>query len=89
MHILDDWALRRVRRLAHLFHRCHHATGEPVFQAASRAWYGRTLDLVDARAARGGLLDGAGIGLALLAATTRIEPAWDRALLLSIRPPGG
>ncbi len=73
--------------LAHLFHRCHHATDEPLFLAASRAWYGRVLDRLEPGAARGGLLDGAGIGLALLAATTRIEPAWDRALLLSIRPP--
>jgi hypothetical protein len=35
-----------------------------------------------------GLLSGAaGIGLALLAAATPIEPAWDRILLISI-PPG-
>jgi lantibiotic biosynthesis protein len=75
--------------LGHLFHRCHAATGEPIFLAAARAWYGRALDLFQPDAARGGLLDGAGIGLALLAATTRIAPAWDRALLLSIRPPPG
>ena len=73
--------------LAHIFHRCHQATGDPLFTTAARAWYSRALDLVDPAAARGGLLEGAGIGLALLAATTSIEPAWDRALLLSIRPP--
>ena len=73
--------------LGHLFHRCHAATGEPLFLAASRAWYARALDLLDPIAARGGLLEGAGIGLALLAATTPVAPAWDRALLLSIRPP--
>jgi lantibiotic modifying enzyme len=34
-----------------------------------------------------GLLEGAaGIGLALLAATTNVEPAWDRMLLVSIPP---
>jgi hypothetical protein len=34
-----------------------------------------------------GLLTGtAGVGLALLAATTPIEPAWDRALLVAIPP---
>ncbi len=74
--------------LGHIFHRCHGATGDSLFQSAARAWYGRALDLVDPAAARGGLLDGAGVGLALLAAVTSIEPAWDRALLLSVRPPG-
>ncbi|HEU5057735.1 MAG TPA: lanthionine synthetase LanC family protein [Kofleriaceae bacterium] len=84
----DDPALSQgAAGLGHLFHRCHAATGEPLFLTAARAWYGRALDLLDPAAARGGLLEGAGIGLALLAATTRIAPAWDRALLLSIRPP--
>ena len=32
---------------------------------------------------RGLLLGAAGIGLVLLAATTNVEPAWDRILLLS------
>jgi hypothetical protein len=37
--------------------------------------------------AEAGLLTGAaGIGLALLAATTPIEPAWDRMLLVAIPP---
>lgn len=37
-----------------------------------------------------GFLDGAaGLGLALLAATSAVEPAWDRALLLSSRPDAG
>ena len=84
----DDAALAQgAAGLGHLFHRCHQATGEELFLAAARAWYGRALDLLDPPAARGGLLGGAGVGLALLAATTRIEPAWDRALLLSVRPP--
>jgi lantibiotic biosynthesis protein len=75
--------------LAHIFHRCHQATGEPLFSSASRAWYARLLDLLDPRAARGGLQGGAGIGLALLAAVTSTEPAWDRVMLLSVRRPGG
>lgn len=37
-----------------------------------------------------GLLEGAaGIGLALLAATSPVEPAWDRIFLVSLRDPGG
>ena len=36
-----------------------------------------------------GILTGAaGVAMALLAATTTIEPAWDRMLLLSTPPPG-
>jgi hypothetical protein len=36
-----------------------------------------------------GLLDGTtGVGLALLAATSTVEPAWDRPLLLSTPLPG-
>jgi hypothetical protein len=36
-----------------------------------------------------GFLEGAtGIGLALLGAISDVEPAWDRVLLLSVRPPG-
>jgi hypothetical protein len=85
----DDAALSQgAAGLGHIFHRCHHATGDPLFQNAARAWYGHALDVLDPSAARGGLLEGAGIGLALLAATTAVEPAWDRALLLSVRPPG-
>ena len=84
----DDPALSHgAAGLGHVFHRCHQATGEPIFQSASRAWYRHALDLLDPAAARGGLLEGAGIGLALLASVTAIEPAWDRALLLSVRPP--
>ena len=84
----DDPALAHgAAGLGHIFHRCHHATGEPSFQAAARAWYARALDLVDPASMGPGVLEGAGIGLALLAATTRVEPAWDRAFLLSIRPP--
>jgi hypothetical protein len=35
-----------------------------------------------------GLLEGfAGVGLALLAAATTVEPTWDRMLLASVPPP--
>jgi hypothetical protein len=61
--------------------------GEPV--AGFRAW---ELDPAGQPAWRpdGGFLEGAaGIGLALLGATSDVEPAWDRILLASLPPAGG
>jgi lantibiotic biosynthesis protein len=63
--------------LAHVFARWAHATGDPAFAEASRGWLARALAYP--RPATPGLLDGAtGIGLVLLAAIGREEPAWDR-----------
>jgi hypothetical protein len=78
------------------------ATGEPRLAEAARSWFERTLAMRrpgrgiggfeawqpgEARSADPGLLTGAtGIALALLAATTNIEPLWDRMLLASISP---
>ncbi len=84
--------------LAHIFNRLFQATGQSFFHDAAVAYYRRTLELLDAPGAMEGALrpgpnqiidgpgllrGGAGIGLALLAAITPVEPAWDRALLLS------
>jgi hypothetical protein len=71
--------------LAHMLNRFHHWTGEPEFRDAARAWFRAALDMW--RPGRGistGLLDGsAGAALALLAASSDVEPGWDRAFLLS------
>ena len=88
--------------LAHLFNRMFHATGEPELAQVARSWFEQTLAMRrpgrgiggyeawepgGARSADRGLLTGAtGIALALLAATTDIEPLWDRMLLVSIAP---
>jgi hypothetical protein len=85
-----------------IFQRLHQATAEPIFAQAARHWYGRAIALHRsgegfagyASAFRGGwvadpgLLRGAtGIALGLLAATSSVEPEWDRVLLLSSRGP--
>jgi lantibiotic modifying enzyme len=83
--------------LGHLFNRLYQATGDPLMGAAAHSWFARTLVMQqpgqgiagfcnwqpgDAWVADPGFLSGAaGIALALLAATTSIEPAWDRLLL--------
>ena len=80
--------------LAHLYNRFHQATRDPAFADAARSWYGATL-VADTLPALPGfelwgahwhrLLDGAiGVGLALLAAATPIEPAWDRIMLCDL-----
>ncbi len=86
--------------LAHLFNRFYQATGDPLFAQQARYWIEQTLALrqPDQGIAgycfwRGGqgwedspsFLEGAaGIGLALLAAATAIEPRWDRLLLVDL-----
>jgi lantibiotic modifying enzyme len=89
--------------LFHIFHRMHHATGDPDLLNAARHWLLRTLAkrqpgvgiggfLCRTKEADGsfgwnprpGFLSGAsGIGLALLAASSPVHPAWDRLLLLA------
>jgi hypothetical protein len=74
--------------VAHLFNRLYQASGEPLLRAASLLWFERLLDRWQPEAREPGLLTGAaGIGLALLAASTPIEPVWDRVLGLSLRRP--
>lgn len=83
--------------IAHIFHRLHRATGVELFRETSLHWFEWTLQhrseggIAGYRAWRGpgagedfrGFLEGAaGIGLALSAATSDVEPAWDRLLLI-------
>ena len=76
---------------AHLFARLYQGTGIPCFKARALQCYERTL----ATTRNGcpevpGLLEGAvGIGLSLLAATTDVEPSWDRFLLVHVPPGSG
>jgi class I lanthipeptide synthase len=85
--------------LAHVFNRMHQATGDAGLGEAARFWFTRTLDLRQPGAGIGGfpawlngtwiddagLLSGAaGVALALVAAVSPIEPAWDRMLLASL-----
>jgi hypothetical protein len=73
----------------HVFNRLYHYTGDETFAAAARVWFARTV--VQARPAdEAGLIWGApGVGLALLAAATPLEPRWDRLMMLSLALPPG
>jgi hypothetical protein len=67
--------------IALVFHRLHHATGEPRFLAAAARWYEHA---VTGDIGSAGLLGGSlGLALALHAATSNDEPAWDRVLGMS------
>jgi lantibiotic biosynthesis protein len=91
--------------LGHLYNRLFQATGEETFAEAARGWFERALAMRqsglglagfvgeperDKDFTRFGLQEGvAGIGLALLAATSSIAPDWDRPMLLAIPPNAG
>ena len=70
---------------AHLFGRLAQHTGDDELSAAARRWCRRVLaDGAVAMDAAPGLQNGlAGVALGLLAASTDVEPTWDRAFLLS------
>lgn len=86
--------------LAHLFNRFYQATGEPLFAQQVRHWLEQTLAVrqLDQGIAgycfwnqeqgwltSPGILEGAaGIGLVLLAASSPLEPTWDRMLLIDL-----
>jgi lantibiotic modifying enzyme len=81
--------------LAHLYNRVYQAGGGGLFAEAARRWYRLGLEMLapekggeDWRsvwASDAGFLTGAaGVGLALLAAITPVEPEWDRLLLVAI-----
>jgi lantibiotic modifying enzyme len=72
--------------VAHLFNRLFQATGEAPFADAAQHWFERTLEFSPALSTPGFLDGKTGIGLALLAATSHVEPNWDRLLLVSIPP---
>ena len=85
--------------LEHIFNRLQQSTEEPRMAKAARFWFTKALDMrqpgkgIGGYGADPGLLTGAaGIALALLAAVSPVEPAWDRMLLLSLparRAPSG
>lgn len=82
--------------LIEAFLRLHQESGEPLFADAARAWTSRLLAMRTSgfevgvpswrkegpREDADLLMGTAGVGLALLAATTDVEPRWDRVLLL-------
>lgn len=79
--VVDAGICHGAAGLLHVFNRLHQETGDGVLAEAARRWFEHTLLLP---VAEDGFLEGrAGVGLALLAAATGIEPAWDRVLLLS------
>jgi lantibiotic modifying enzyme len=79
--------------LAHLYNRIHQAGGGELFADAARLWYRLGLEMRNSEGGIAGwavdpgfLTGAAGIGLALLAAVTSVEPEWDRLLLVAIPP---
>ncbi|MFP5286028.1 MAG: lanthionine synthetase C family protein [Thermoanaerobaculia bacterium] len=79
--------------LAHLYNRIHQAGGGEPFADAARLWYRLGLEMRKPESGIAGfeadfgfLTGAAGIGLALLAAVTPVEPEWDRLLLVAIPP---
>ena len=79
--VVDAGLCHGAAGLLHVFNRLHQETGEGALADAARRWFEAACALPVAEA---GFLEGqAGLGLALLAAVTDVEPAWDRILLLS------
>jgi lantibiotic biosynthesis protein len=82
-----------------LFARLHNTSSHPVLRDAARVWFARTLAMRRPGTGVGGyiawsfdagwvadpsfLTGAAGVGLALLAGATPVEPRWDRLLLAS------
>ncbi|HYW87822.1 MAG TPA: lanthionine synthetase C family protein, partial [Chloroflexota bacterium] len=96
--VVDAGLCHGAAGLAHIFNRLYQATGLPEFRDAALGWIERVFDYYrpgtgvggfsvfrpDGLLADPGFLEGAaGVGLALLAAATPLEPRWDRLLLLS------
>lgn len=78
--VVDSTVCHGAAGLGHMCNRFFHASGQSAFADEARTWYARAIDMPipDEPA----FLDGsAGVGLALLAAITSSEPAWDRLLL--------
>jgi hypothetical protein len=84
---------------AHMFNRLAQATGDDELAAAARLWYRRTLEhhrvpgggagdfAFEPNAEAASILTGStGIALGLLAATSSVEPGWDRAFLVALPP---
>ena len=103
--VVDAGLCHGATGLGHVFGRLSQATSLRPVTDAAKWWLGRAIEMLEAgnadvaqsfprndqgRSDDPGFLTGsAGIGLALLAATTDIAPDWDRVLLLSMRPSTG
>ena len=61
--------------------RLHQSLAEPVLADVARSWFATALDL--GIPDEPGFDGAAGVGLALLAASTMVDPTWDRVMLLS------
>ena len=83
---------------AHMFNRVAQATGDAELADAARHWYRETLALRAPETGIGGyesadgpemstsiLVGSMGIALCLAAAVSPVEPAWDRAFLVTVR----
>ena len=96
--VVDAGLCHGAAGLAHVFNRLYQATGSSDLRDAALQWFERVFEFCrpatgsggfsvsrpDGSFADPGFLEGAaGIGLALLAAATPLEPRWDRLLLLS------
>jgi lantibiotic modifying enzyme len=68
--------------LGHVYGRLAHLTGDATLADAARFWLERAL-AHELPEDDGLLVGAAGVGLALLAAATDVQPAWDASLLLS------
>lgn len=83
--------------IAHIFNRMFHYTGIETFEEAARYWFDETLKMAVFEDGYAGfkrfhsqwinsadIFDGiSGIGLAIIAAVSNIEPRWDRMMMLS------
>ena len=91
-----------VAGVAHTYNRLFQVTGEPAFERIARRGFDSLCRQLEAEETESwklcltrngyrckpGLVEGlAGVALALWAATSADEPAWDRAFVLSSRPP--
>ena len=88
--VVDPWLCHGAAGAAHLFNRLYHATGDQALRSAAERWLVHTLAMCDGSVPQRGrvheeprpdLLRGpSGIALALHAAISNVEPAWDRVL---------
>jgi lantibiotic modifying enzyme len=84
--------------IGHIFNRLYQTTGEALLGEAARSWLGRALAMHEPGLGVGGYcmsqagkrfdhpgfrIGSSGVGLALLASVSPVEPAWDRLLLAS------
>lgn len=86
--VVDSYMCHGASGAFHIFNRLYHKTGEKIFLESSQNWASVIFDLLenpsDVSQMNFSFLEGkTGIGLSLLSGLSKIEPAWDRILLLS------